>query len=307
MSTRPDPDLLISSWLRDDARDGASDRLLAATRRQIESTKQRRAWWPAWRLHDMNSQTRLAVTGAAVIAVAAVGLAILPRSPSVGPGGTPSPSSTVSPSPTPSPAQLTDGPLAAGTYTTQPFTGAIRVTLTVPDGWQGFNNSGVLPTKVTTGPPDGMGLTFMQVSGLHSDPCHGTTADVPVGPSVSDLVTALRQQTAYETSTPVPTTLSGFSGQLIDVLMPTDVDFATCTNGGVGGPAVEPGSGGFFIWQAIKPGDANIYAQGPGDRFHLRILDVGGSRVVVMTQDFPGTSEANRTELQAIVDSIEIN
>lgn len=252
----------------------------------------------------MNTALRLAVAAAAIAVVAFAGLNLIPQQGGVG-GHSPAPSP--SPTASPSPAQLRDGPLAAGTYTTQPFTGVTRVTLTVPDGWKGFGTSGVLPTKVSTGPPDGMGLTFMQVRGLHSDPCHGTTADVPVGPSVADLVTALRQQTAYETSTPVPTTLSGFSGQLIDVLMPTDVDFATCTNGGAGGPEVAPGSGGFFIWEAINPGDANIYAQGPGDRFHLRILDVGGSRVVVMTQDFPGTSAANRAELQAIVDSIKFS
>ena len=299
MSTRPDPDLVIASWLSDEARDGASDRLLAATRRQLESTNQRRPWWPAWRFNQMNTALRVAVAAGAIAVVAFAGLNLIPRQGGV---GAPSPS----PSPAPSPAQLRSGPLTAGTYVTRPFSDATRVTLTVPDGWQGFDTSGVLPTKVSTGPPDGMGLSFMQVRGLHSDPCHGTTADVPVGPSVADLVTALEQQTAYETSTPIPTTLSGFSGQLIDVLMPTDVDFATCTNGGVGGREVAPGSGGFFIWEAIHPGDTNIYAQGPGDRFHLRILDVAGSRVVVMTQDFPGTSEANRAELQAIVDSIRI-
>ena len=79
MSTRPDPDLVIASWLADEARDGASDRLLAATRRQLESTHQRRAWWPAWRTQDMNGTLKIGIGAAAVAAAVAVGLYLLPR------------------------------------------------------------------------------------------------------------------------------------------------------------------------------------------------------------------------------------
>jgi hypothetical protein len=49
-----------------------------------------------------------------------------------------------------------------------------------------------------------------------------------------------------------------------------------------------------------------IYAQGPSHRWHLWILDVDGIRVVVQTADFAGTSAGDRAELQAIVDSIQI-
>ena len=63
--------------------------------------------------------------------------------------------------------------------------------------------------------------------------------------------------------------------------------------------------GGYFVWQSHERGGANVFAQGPGDRFHVRVLDVAGTRVVVLTQDFAGTSAADLATMQAIVDSVE--
>ena len=48
------------------------------------------------------------------------------------------------------------------------------------------------------------------------------------------------------------------------------------------------------------------YAQGPGNRWHLWILDVDGLRVVILAQDFATTPAQDQAEMQAIVDSIEI-
>lgn len=94
-----------------------------------------------------------------------------------------------------------------------------------------------------------------------------------------------------------------FSGQRVDIQLPSDVDFDACTNNG-GDPTFA--DGGYFVWESAEPGGLNLYAQGPGDRFHLFILDVDGTRTLVLTQDFPGTAAADRAELQAIIDSIVI-
>jgi hypothetical protein len=82
--------------------------------------------------------------------------------------------------------------------------------------------------------------------------------------------------------------LSGFSGKRLDLVMPSDVDFASCA------------AGRFLVW------DGSIYAQGPGNVWHLWILDVSGVRVVILAQDNPGTSAEDKAELQGIVDSIRI-
>jgi hypothetical protein len=288
MSKRPDPDLAITAWLVDEAPDGASDRLIAATRQQIESTDQRPSWWPARRFRQMNMSIRFVVAAAAVVAVAAAGIYLAPRQGGSGPGGVPSPS--LSPSPTAVPQPLSDGPLEAGTViaTGLGLSEATSVTFTVPEGWEGFAGSCVLPVTGTTA-PDGMGICFGEVhDGLYSDPCHGTTGpgDIPVGPTVDELVDALTAQTAYEVSSPIDVTLGGYPGKRMDLQLPTDV--ASCH------------LGEFYPWAG------SIYAQGPDNRWRLWVLDIEGDRLVVFSTDFPGTSPEDRAEQQAIVDTIQI-
>ncbi len=293
MSTRPDPDLVIASWLRDEARDGASDRLVATIRRQIESTNQRRTRWPARRFRQMTMPIRFAVAAAAVVAIAA-GIYLVPRQSGSGPGGpsssSPSPSPSRSPSPTATIQPLSNGPLKAGTVVATGLgpSESTSVTFTVPGGWEGFVGSCVLPVTGTIA-PDGMGICFGEVhDGLYSDPCHGSRgpADVPVGPTVDDLVDALTAHTAFEASSPTDVTLGGYAGKRMDLQLPTDV--ASCD------------LGEFYPWAG------SIYAQGPDNRWHLWILDIEGDRLVVFSTDFPGTSVDDRAEQQAIVDSIQI-
>jgi hypothetical protein len=78
MSTRPDIDRPISGWLSDQVPERASERLLEATRSEIRTTQQRRAWWPAWRAPDMNSYTKFAIAAVALLIVAIVTINLLP-------------------------------------------------------------------------------------------------------------------------------------------------------------------------------------------------------------------------------------
>jgi hypothetical protein len=234
----------------------------------------------------MSKSTQIAAAAAIGVAVIAFAVyALLPRDDL---GATPT--VTPSPHPTASVAALTNGPLEAGTYTTDPFSppnDSLAFTITVPAGWTGFGDIGVLPEQGAAG-PDGMGMGFNLVTDLYSDPCSASIPDVEVGPSVDDLVAAFQEQTAYETTTPADVTLSGFSGKRLDLVMPSDVDFASCE------------AGRFLVW------GGSIHAQGPGNVWHLWILDVSGTRVVILAQDNPETSPQDKAELQAIVDSIQI-
>ena len=64
----------------------APDRVLTASLSTIETTQQRRVYGVPWRLPRMNTYARLAVAGAAVIAVVAVGLYVLAgNQPAIGP------------------------------------------------------------------------------------------------------------------------------------------------------------------------------------------------------------------------------
>jgi len=200
-----------------------------------------------------------------------------------------SPTSTPAPTPVSTPQPLGDAQLEAGIV--EAFTGpngSIKLTFAVPDGWRGFGGSCVIPVTGTTA-PDGMGICFGQVTaGLYSDPCHGSDgpADIPIGPTVDDLATALSQQTEYDSTTPTDVTLGGFSGKRMDLLLPSDV--ASCDLG------------------SFTPWEGSIYAQGPDNRWHLWILDVEGTRVVVQTMDYPSTPADRRAELQTMLDSLEI-
>ena len=238
-------------------------------------------------------------------------------SPSMGgPGQSPTPvatattSPTRTPRPTPTPAAsqaLPEGPLAAGTYELAPFTrtGAyqwcfgfgptgcadmdpyedIRFTIAVPDGWaalQGFQT--IWLANETNSPPAGAGLVFETGAGLLSDPClDGTDSFIEIGPTVDDFVDAVAEHPLLDATTPVDVELAGYSGKSFDLQVPADISKCDV----------------YRPWEWL-------YAQGPGHQWHVLVLDVDGIRVVVLSSDYEGTSEQRRTELQAIVDSIQI-
>jgi sigma-70-like protein len=108
-------------------------------------------------------------------------------------------------------------------------------------------------------------------AGSELDPC-----PAPTGPAPST------------TSTPPPaatsSTPTGYSGKYVDLQVPSDI--AAC--------------------QRYWPWEPGLYAQGPGHRWHLWILDVDGVRVVVNSTDYAGTSAQHRAELPSIVNSIKI-
>jgi hypothetical protein len=241
-------------------------------------------------------------TGAATSATAAPAT----TSPS---GPTASPS--ISPAPSPSPARIPDGPLAAGTYTFQPFVGpgglcveessqagcieagaeddSIRITFTLPNGWTGSLH----PTVESYSPPGGAGLKFMRGGWLYSELCAGPGPDIPTGTTVDEFVTALVDHPDLDVTSPVGVTLGGFSGKYLELRAPANTTTDEL------GPDPD-GCNYYFVWE---PG---IYAQGPNALWRIWVLDVDGVRVVVRSDSFPGTSPQVQAQLAAIVNSIQI-
>ena len=214
------------------------------------------------------------------------------------PGPTPSPSK----SPAPSAALFPDGPLPAGSHSIQPFVGSgwlcmgqagctesaeddsIRITLTVPDGWAGFE-IGIVPSVERSTPPGGAALLFMRGGWLWSELCGDSGPDIPTGTTVDEFVTALVDHPDLDVTSPVDVTLGGFAGQYLELRAPGNLTPSGC---------------GYFVWE---PG---IYAQGPNALWRIWVLDVDGVRVVVRSDSFPGTSPQVQAQLQSIVDSIQI-
>jgi hypothetical protein len=229
------------------------------------------------------------------------------------PGGSASPSlalpssAATSTTSTPSPKasakvpEIPEGPLAAGTYRMRqwdtgcserqpgcvpsPAHDGTRVTITVPDGWEGIMSTIWLAEK-GNGAPDGAGLLVGRGAWLLTDPCtkaeHAIPPDIKVGPSVDDFANAIADHPLLDATDPVDVNLAGYSGKYLDLQVPADISMC-----GV-----------------YRPWDPGIFAQGPSHQWHLWILDVDGLRFVVQSTDYAGTSAEHRTELGAIVDSI---
>ncbi len=84
MSTDREITRIVRSWLEEGAT-ALPDRVLDAVLDQVPATPQRRPWWPARRYADMNNMLKVALSAAAVVAVAVVGISLLARI--GGPGG----------------------------------------------------------------------------------------------------------------------------------------------------------------------------------------------------------------------------
>ena len=228
-----------------------------------------------------------------------------------GPPTTTAPLSTTASAPpttTAEPEALPGGVLEAGTYVVAPFGSdsdgvcmtppqdgcsespaddSIRFTFTVPEGWSGAPLQSIWLTAGANSGPGGAGLIFNRGGWLHSDPCRNDAAnpDIPIGPTVDDFANALADHPLLDVTTPVDVTLGGYSGKYVDLQVPSD--FTECNR--------------YYAWEPA------LYAQGSSQRWHLWILDVDGVRVVVEASDYPGTSAEDRAELEAIVDSIQID
>jgi hypothetical protein len=329
MTTERDPRTrTVLSWLREDAHENA-ERVLLRALDEVDATQQRRSWWPARRTSPLNTFTKLAIGAAAVAAVVLIGANLVPRMPSFGsdaptPVASPSPSTTPSPAPrataSPPPAAFPAGPLAAGSYATQPFAGpgglclgqagcteagteddSIRVTLTVPDGWAGFEGRAVVRSVERYSPPDGASLMFHRGGWLYtvapicggSGPADPTGPTIPTGTTVDEFVTALVDHPDLDVTSPSDVTLGGYSGKYLELRAPEN----TTTDELGPDPS---GCNYYFVWE---PG---IYAQGPNALWQIWVLDVDGTRAVVRADSFPGTPPGVQSELSAMVGSIEI-
>jgi hypothetical protein len=296
MTTEPDSRTrVVLSWLREDAHEH-TERLLLRALDEVDATPQRRHRWPAWRSSDMNTFAKALLATAAVVVVAVAGINLVPG---IGSGaGGPPPSASPSPSPSPAPSlSPTRTPTASPSpvaYAIRPCCvedlpayGSMTFAVQVPPSWHPFEDGyGVF---ADWDDPDG-NEAFMGLypgGNLHSQPCQtdeNAPADIPVGPTVDDLVTALVDHPKLDVTAPVDVTLAGYSGKYLDLTTPNDI--STCAR--------------------YRPLDRHIYAQGPGQRWHMWILDVDGVRVVVETNDYPATSPSRLAEEQAIVQSLVI-
>lgn len=251
----------------------------------------------------MSNIARIAIAAAAVLVVAVVGINVFPsRNPSN--VGVPNPS----PSPTPSPILLPAdgssglGPMEPGAYVTDGDWADVNVMLpvifTVPEGWGNAGWAIERPPGASsqfTAKAGDAWISFGTVGQTYSDPCkyQSTALDPPLGPTVQDFVTALGQQVGSNATTPSAATIDGFSGQALQIEIPVGIDAPNCEGRE------------YRLWVAPGQGDparntGNL--SGLDDR--LWVLDVNGIRLVIESLAPMAATDAQRSEAEAIVESI---
>jgi hypothetical protein len=242
----------------------------------------------------MNPFARVAVGGVAVVAMLLGALYLL--SPVGGGIGSGPPAATPSPTPSPSPIPLgmSDLLLEPGTYVTaDPF--PVQITMTVPDGWIG-NIGG--PYLAILEQASGTGsIAFSRPDKVFADPCHSTSGllDPPPGPTVDDLASALAGLPSLDVTTPVDAEFDGFIGKGLTITAPADT--LGCDQDRL--PDAE-----FSVWE-LPLGAINSLRPGQVDR--VWIVDVAGTRLVIDATHFAGEDAALDAEIQAILDSVQID
>ncbi len=197
--------------------------------------------------------------------------------------------------------------LTGGTYLFGPFgdTPSLTIAATGPDGWVGYPDWAMDgPEPVRADAPTGIGISFFTANGLYSDPCHwdvqGTgradNGDVKVGPTVDDMVAALRANTFYTSSKAKPVTIDGYAGQELELQLPDD-PFTKCDKD-------DPDDSGGHAFVFSGPG---LYAQGPANRWHLYILDVDGARLIAVVLSYAKTPRSDLDLAQSIIQTLDIN
>lgn len=276
-----DVNRVVRSWLREDRHEDA-ERVLGAVLDEFDATPQRRSMWSARRFPIMSNIVRVGLVAAAAAIIAVIAINLLPGSPPPGGGPSPSPSSIQSPEPTPSEAAATTLVVA------DPRLAPVEVTLPIPPGWIG---NGHLLEREVEGLNAKVGV--WSVANVYGDPCQwqGTLPDPPVGPTVDDLATALANQPMRGATTEAAT-IGGYSGTVVHMSVPDDINFADCD------------AGQFTTWTDDGTDFSQRFQQAPGQLTDIYIIDVEGTRVIIDVGHYPSTPEADLADIQTILEGM---
>ena len=240
----------------------------------------------------MNKVLVAAGSVAAVALVGVIGIGIVGGGGS-GPGSDPSPSTTPTPMPsatpvsTPSASEVTDGPIEPGQYFTD--LDGIRYTFTVPEaGWDWSTDARGLHQG------EDSELAVFWPGGdidlpLYRRACESSGTEFDPGPSVDELANALATLEDFEVTSPADVTVGGYEGKRLAVTVPMDVDVRTST--------CDEGEYSLSVGR---------WFQAPGQTDDMRIVDVDGTRQVIATSSTPATSPDVKAQLEAMIDSLEI-
>ena len=164
----------------------------------------------------------------------------------------------------------------------------VPVSFTLPAGWEA---DGVFIGK--SADPI-FGLAFFDVGNIYTQGCKWELLDPPPGPTVDDLVSAYAKLPGFG-GPARDVTIDGFDGKQIQYTVP-DYNEDECIGGKFG-----------ILQHDHTSGTApSLWAHAPKQQERLRILDVDGTRLVILASDADDMSAQHRTDLDAILSSIHI-
>ena len=203
------------------------------------------------------------------------------------PAPQPDGSSTPSSSPRSFPVGGEPVALEAGTYRVPSALAGGDYTVTVPDGWTGESGGGLQKGEDT---PQGISVTPWPLDDIRilEEACRGELVAGPAPASAAQLVAALRAQGSGPiVSEPVATTVGELPATRVDLDYPDRMAAADC----------RIGTGQLQVWDGYFVFPPNYTAS-------LYVVDVAGGSQVLLVGTADGASDADRAELQSVLDSI---
>ena len=282
MNTDRETARIVRSWLEEGVTE-LPDRVLDTVLDQLPTTRQRRSAWWLRRAPSRNPRTlafSIAVVAVLLVAVQGVGMLVQPgQGPGVGvdlPAATPEELPAVGESLTAGSTYVVDDPLP------------VRVTFVAPAGWSACSNGS---SEVNLCTQDRLSVTFQIVENLVVDPCDHSRALLapPVGPSVDDLVSAISSLAGFEATEPVELTGDGFTGKQFRLTAPSD-------------PPCGLTAVGLGTWSSA----GGINGVGRGEVNVVRIMDIGGVRLMVAGAHYSGASADSIAEIDDLIGSIRV-
>jgi hypothetical protein len=149
-------------------------------------------------------------------------------------------------------------------------------------------------------PPSLMGISVWDAIQVPIDPCRWQSTMTTPGPTVEDLVHALVAQRTRNATTPTEATLAGYKGMRLEWSVPPDmVDGEKCD------PWPDNGYRDFVSF--LGPRGSERYQQVANQIDRLWVLDVNGQRLVVDATYGPDTTDAQKAELEQVVESLKFD
>jgi hypothetical protein len=285
VTTDIDTTRIVRSWLHEDAHESAG-RLLEEVVAALDRTPQHRTRRPAWRFGSMNVDAKLGLYAAAVLAVVALVMNLLPGGANHivgGPAESPSPRPSAAIEPSASAADVwPSGPYEVGRH--EATVAGLQFSFEVPaDGWSGDPTWTGMLLKRSSGrdlEQGWVGFTW-SFDMVATNPCLGSSRSV--GPSVDDLAIAITTIPGTEAVEPTDTTVGGLPAKVVQFTINDDID---CS------PRM------FWLY-----GQGSAYPNSTESTIRDWIFEVDRDRTGIHA-DVVGDSPELWAEIQEIVDSV---